>query len=90
MKKENVLANDRVVQEVWVITDIDESTNEGYGAERAIFPFDEKFNINGYTFKNKEDAERVIRDWLGKNGFNVVSEKVKVMKATISIGINSE
>lgn len=44
--------------EAWVITDVDETTNEGYGAKRGIFSMWDKF----FTFETKNSAEKMLEE----------------------------
>lgn len=49
------------LEKLWAITDFDESTNEGYGSERAFYsPLDDK--SKGFTFSHKKDAAAVLRN----------------------------
>jgi len=72
---------DKILNEAWVITDIDESTNEGYGAERCIYPFGDDFNGSD-IFTTRYNA----RTWLQLlKCSGRVSHKARVEKVEITV-----
>jgi hypothetical protein len=70
----------KILDEAWVITDIDESTNEGYGAKRNIYPFDDEFGKDIFITRYNARKRLHFLKYCG-----TVSHKARVEKAEITV-----